>query len=73
MSKEFQGASHLKRYDVLCRRLMQEQLYTTAALVTSPRSANKSGEHAPISDMTSFKTFVTRLAGHIAGEAARLP
>jgi hypothetical protein len=52
---------------------MQEQLYTTAALVTSPRSANKSGEHAPISDMTSFKTFVTRLAGHIAGEAARLP
>ncbi|MFT7402315.1 MAG: hypothetical protein ACI83N_001917 [Hydrogenophaga sp.] len=73
VSKEFQGASYLKRYDVLCRRLMQEQLYTTAALVTSPRSANKSGEHAPTSDMTSFKTFVTRLAGHIAGEAARLP
>jgi hypothetical protein len=70
--KEFQGASYLKRYDVLCQRLMQEQLYTTAALMTSPRSANKSGEHAPISDMTSFKTFVTSLAGHIAGEAARL-
>jgi hypothetical protein len=72
ISEAFQGASYLKRYDVLCQRLMQEQLYTTAALMTSPRSANKTGEHAPMSDMTSFKTFVTSLAGHVAGEAARL-
>lgn len=71
VSEAFQGASYLKRYDVLCQRLMQEQLYTTAALMTSPRSANKTGEHAPMSDMTSFKTFVTSLAGHVAGEAAR--
>lgn len=70
--KEFQGASYLKRYDVLCQRLMQERLYTAAALLTSPRNANKSGEHSPISDMTSLKTFVTTLAGHVAGEAARL-
>ncbi len=70
--KEFQGASYLKRYDVLCQRLMQERLYTAAALLTSPRNANKSGEHTPISDMTSLKTFVTTLAGHVAGEAARL-
>jgi hypothetical protein len=40
--------------------------------MTSPRSANKTGEHAPMADMTSFKTFVTSLAGHVAGEAARL-
>ena len=72
VSKEFQGASYLKRYDVLCQRLMQEQLYTSAALMTSPRGANRSGEHASLSDMTSLKTFVTSLAGHVAGEAARL-
>lgn len=70
--KDFQGASYLKRYDVLCQRLMQEQLYTSAALMTSPRDANKSGEHLSLSDMTSLKTFVTTLAGHVAGEAARL-
>ncbi|WP_425259967.1 PaeR7I family type II restriction endonuclease [Rubrivivax sp. RP6-9] len=70
--KEFQGASYLKRYDVLCQRLMQEQLYSTAALMTSPRTAASSGEYAHLSDMTSFKTFVTSLAGHIAAEAARL-
>ena len=70
--KEFQGASYLKRYDVLCQRLVQEQLYTSAALMTSPRGANKSGEHSSLSDMTSFKTFVASLAGHVAGEAARL-
>lgn len=70
--QEFQGASYLKRYDVLCQRLMQERLYTSAALMTSPRDANKSGEHSALSDMTSLKTFVTTLAGHVAGEAARL-
>jgi len=70
--KAFQGASYLQRYDLLCQRLMQEQLYTSAALMTSARSAHRSGEHAPLSDMTSFKTFVTSLAGHVAGEAARL-
>lgn len=70
--KEFQGVSYLKRYDLLCQRLMKEQLYTTAALIASPRVSDQAGAHAPMSDMTSFKTFVASLAGHIAGEAARL-
>ncbi len=68
---EFEGASYLKRYDLLCQRLVQEQLYTTAALITSPRMAAGSGEHAEISAMTSLKTFVTTLAGHVAAVAAR--
>lgn len=69
---ELQGASYLKRYDVLCQRLMQEQLYTTAALMTSPRDAVDSGAYNSMSDMTGFKTFVTSFAGHVAAEAARL-
>jgi len=68
---EFQGASYLKRYDVLCQRLVQEQLYTTASVIASPRSANVSGDYADMSDLTSLKTFVTSFAGHIAAEAAR--
>lgn len=68
---EFQGASYLKRYDVLCQRLVQEQLYTTAAIMASPRTAATTGDYADLSDMTSLKTFVTSFAAHIAGEAAR--
>lgn len=69
---EFQGASYLKRYDILCQRLVKEQLYTTACVIASPRNAVLSGDYADISEMTSVKTFITSFAGHIASEAARL-
>ncbi len=69
---EFEGASYLKRYDILCQKLVQEQLYTTAALMASPRSAAQTGTFTQISEMTNLKTFITSLAGHVAAEAARL-
>ncbi len=68
---DFEGASYLKRYDLLCRRLVKEQLYTTAAVISSPRSAAETGEHGSLSVMSGLKTFVTSLAGHVAAEAAR--
>ncbi len=70
--EDFRGASYLKRYDILCQRLIQEQLYTTAALLASPRSAIDTGEYSNMSDMTSLKVFVASLAGHVAAAAARL-
>ena len=70
--KEFAGASYQKRYDLLCQKLVQEQLYTTAAVIASPRSAVSTGEFSEMSAMTGLKTFVTALAGHVAAEAARL-
>lgn len=70
---EFQGASYLKRYDILCQRLIKEQLYTSASVITSARTAVNSGDYAEFSTMTSLKTFVASLAGHIAAEAARFP
>jgi hypothetical protein len=69
---EFKGASYLKRYDLLCQRLVKEQLYSNATLLATPRGAAKTGEFRELSDMTSLKTFVTAFAGHIAAEAARL-
>jgi type II restriction enzyme len=69
---EFKNASYLERYDLLCQKLVQEQLYTTAALITSKRSATSNGEFSEMSAMTGLKTFVTALAGHVAAEAARL-
>lgn len=69
--EEFQGASYIERYNLLCKKLVQEQLYTTTAVLTSPQSAVKTGEFSDVSEMTSLKTFVTSFAGHIAAEAAR--
>jgi len=69
---EFRGASYLKRYDILCQRLVQEQLYGAAALLTSPRTASATGDFSELSELTSLKTFVTTLAGHIAATAAQV-
>jgi type II restriction enzyme len=69
---EFFDASYLKRYDVLCQKLVKEQLYTTATLITSERQAITTGDYGEMSPMTGLKTFVTSFAGHIAAEAARL-
>jgi|SRR6185312_10419748 len=68
---EFQGASYLKRYDILCQRLVLEQLYTSASVIASPRSAVKTGVYSELSEMTGLKTFVRSFAAHIAAEAAR--
>jgi len=69
---EFNQASYLKRYDLLCQRLIQEQLYTTAAVLASERSGINTGVFTTFSEMTNLKTFITSLAGHVAAEAARL-
>lgn len=68
---EFQGASYLQRYNLLCQRLVQEQLYTTASIITSPRTAAADGQYAELDELTSLRTLVTSLAGHVAAEAAR--
>lgn len=69
---EFRNASYLERYELLCQKLVQEHLYTTASLITAKRSAATSGEFAEMSPMTGLKAFVTALAGHVAAESARL-
>lgn len=70
--KEFKGASYLQRYDLLCQKLVQEQLYTAATLITSSRNADETGKFSEMSAMTGLKTFITSLAGHVAAETARL-
>lgn len=69
---EFECASYAERYEVLCRKLFQEQLYTTASVILSSRSAIRTGNFTELSDMTSLKTIVTTLAGHVAATAAQL-
>ena len=68
---EFQNASYLDRYGILCRKLTQERLYTTATVMASPRTSATDGAFRDLSEITSLKTFITSFAGHIAAEAAR--
>jgi hypothetical protein len=68
---EFRSASYLERYNILCRKLMQEQHYTTATLLASPRTAAMTGDYSELSELTGLKTFIASFAGHIAAEAAR--
>lgn len=67
----FQNASYLQRYDLMCQRLVQEQLYTAASVIASPRSAGKTGDYQELSELTGLKSFVRLLAAHVAAEAAR--
>ena len=68
---EFQGASYIQRYNLLCQRLVQEQLYTTASILATPRTAAQDGAYTELDEMTGLRTFVASLAGHVAAEAAR--
>lgn len=68
---EFVDASYLKRYDILCKRLIQEQLYTSASVVATPRTASATGDYSEMSAITGLRSFVVSFAGHIATEAAR--
>lgn len=68
---EFQGASYAQRCDILCRRLVQEKLYTATALMLTPDDAGKdSGEFRQLSDTGSFRRFIATFAGHMTGLAA---
>ena len=68
---EFQGATYADRYNILCRKLVQEQLYTAASVLASPRTAAVTGEDSELGKLTGLTSFVTGLAGHIAATAAR--
>lgn len=71
MFPEFRGASYAERYNLLCKRLMQEKLYSSAALMLSPRTAGKTGKYAELAEMTGIRSFFAGLAARVAVEAAR--
>lgn len=64
----FKAASYQRRMQVMCERMMQQQLYGCAAVLTAPNDS-KTGEHANLSAPTSFRNLLTRLAAHLASEA----
>jgi len=68
---EFDQASYVQRYDMLCRKLVQEQLYDAAALVLTSKGAIRTGAYRTAGKLTSPRQFARTLAGKIAGMVAR--
>jgi len=71
ISPDFQGASYLQRYDLLCQKMMLERLYSSAAVITSSRSAVLTGAYSSLSTMSSIDTFIASLSGHISSVKLR--
>lgn len=72
VDRAYSGTSYLQRYDLLCQRLVTEQLYHSTALLATPREQGTSvGFSRSLSQLSSLDTFVTNFAAHIAAEAAR--
>lgn len=67
---EFDRASYAERYNILCKKLVQEQLYTSAAVLLSSRDSAAEGRYTELSELTGLRTFVSALAGHVAAEVA---
>ena len=68
---EFTGKSYLGRYDLLCQRLVSEQLYTSAALLTSKATAGRSGRFGSVSSASDVSTFLANLTGHLVAAKLR--
>lgn len=68
---EFLNASYADRYYLLCKKLIQENLYTATSLILSSRNLARTGKYVEVDEMTGLKTFIATLAGHVAAEAAR--
>lgn len=64
----FRDASYQDRMHLLCERMVQHQLYTCAAVLTTPTKST-SGESSEINSMTSFRRLLTQLASNFKAES----
>jgi len=67
---EFRSCSYAERYNLLCQKVVKENLYTASAFLASPQSAVKTGRYIELDPLTSLRSFLAHLAGHIAAESA---
>lgn len=68
---EFQGASYLRRYEILIRKLQRDRLYDgTCFLVSSVAEGPHGGFREPELEL-SFEPFIRGLAAHVAAACRR--
>lgn len=67
--KEFQGASYVKRYELLCKKIIREGLYDGACLILSDRKGGLKGNYREPSQEVNFRAFAASLLGRAEGYA----
>lgn len=63
---EFVGASYLRRYELLCRKLVLERHYTTVAFISSSSLDGLKGAYKTPADDLSMERFAKVLGAHVA-------
>lgn len=66
---EFNSVSYAKRYELLCEKLVKENLYTATALLLSPADLGVEGEYKEPNQTATLSRLIVTLAGHIAATA----
>ncbi len=66
--KVFHSSSYQQRMRILCERMVEQHLYSCASVLVAPNES-KSGDSSHLSNQTSFRFLLSRLAGHLASEA----
>ncbi len=69
--EEFKWATYADRYQLLCEKLMLESLYTSAAVILSPRTAAITGQYSELSEASGLTTFIAELRGKLLAQAPR--
>jgi hypothetical protein len=63
---EFVGASYMRRYELLCRKLVLERHYTASAFITSSSLDGLKGAYKTPADDLSMERFAKVLVAHVA-------
>ncbi len=63
---EFSQTSYAARYELLCRKLVQENLYDSATLLMSPRTAIDTGHYYELNESMGMRAFVANLASRVS-------
>lgn len=63
---EFRSASYARRYELLCRKLVRENLYNMAAFLLSQAGAGARGAYSEPAPDLAFSALVRSLAAHVA-------
>jgi len=63
----FHSSSYQQRMQILCERMVQQQLYSCASVLVAPNELT-SGQSSQLSNQTSFRSLLTRLAWHLTCE-----
>lgn len=64
--EEFRDASYARRYQILCERLVERQLYSAAALALTPTGKDT---HRALSPATSIRNMFSEFAGRVLAAA----